>query len=68
MTLKFHARVFREEDVFIAQCMELDVASEGDTPEDALSMLKEALELHFEPPLPDEQPELYEIEIESRAA
>jgi predicted RNase H-like HicB family nuclease len=30
--------------------LELDVASQGETEEEALANLKEALELHFEPP------------------
>ena len=33
---------------FVAQCLEMDVASKGETPEEAIAQLREALELHFE--------------------
>lgn len=34
-----------------AQCLEIDLASQGETEEEALANLREALELHFEPPV-----------------
>jgi predicted RNase H-like HicB family nuclease len=46
----FTASVWQEGDWFVAQCLEVDVASQGETEEEALTNLKEALELHFEPP------------------
>jgi predicted RNase H-like HicB family nuclease len=46
--------VSREDDRFIAQCLEVDVSSFGDTQEEALAMVTEALELWFEDtPVPD---------------
>jgi predicted RNase H-like HicB family nuclease len=42
--------VWKEGDWFVAQCLEVDIASQGETAELALVNLKEALELHFEPP------------------
>jgi predicted RNase H-like HicB family nuclease len=33
---------------YVAQCLEVDVASQGQTIESALANLKEALELYFE--------------------
>jgi mRNA interferase RelE/StbE len=43
-----------EEGGFVARCLELDVTSEGDTVEEALAMLREAVELYLEDePLPD---------------
>ena len=33
---------------FVAQCLEMDVASQGETPEETIAQLREALELHFE--------------------
>lgn len=45
------ASVWQEGAWFVAQCMELDVASQGETEDAALSNLEEALELHLEPPL-----------------
>ena len=50
MKLPFAASVWREGDWYVAQCLEIDVASQGETEEEALSGLKEALELYFEPP------------------
>lgn len=41
------ASVWREEDLFVAQCLEVDVASQGESKEGALENLREALELHF---------------------
>lgn len=46
----FSATVWREGDLYASQCLEVDVASQGETEEEALDNLKEALELHFEPP------------------
>ena len=50
MTREFKASVSREGDWFIAQCLEVDVASQGPTEEQALADLEEALALHFKPP------------------
>ena len=43
----FTARVWQEGDWFIAQCLEVDVASQGGSEEEALVNLGEALELHL---------------------
>ncbi len=46
--------VSREDDRFVAQCLEVDVSSFGDTQAEALAMVTEALELWFEDtPVPD---------------
>lgn len=42
------AAVTREDEWFVAQCLEVEVASQGKTVEEALANLKEALELVFE--------------------
>jgi predicted RNase H-like HicB family nuclease len=44
----FTASVWQENDWFVAQCLEVDVASQGESKEAALSNLREALELYFE--------------------
>ena len=46
----FAATVWREGHWYVAQCLELDVASQGESEEEVLANLREALELHFEPP------------------
>ncbi len=50
MKREFKASVSRDGDCFVAQCLEVDVASQGRTEERALANLEEALALHFEPP------------------
>lgn len=45
----FSASVWREEDLYVAQCLEVDVVSQGTTEDEALQNLREALELHFDP-------------------
>jgi predicted RNase H-like HicB family nuclease len=52
----FRASVWREGDLYVAQCLEVDVASQGETEEEALVNLREALELYFEEPRPTELP------------
>jgi predicted RNase H-like HicB family nuclease len=50
MKRTFTAVVWKEGDWFIAQCLEVDVASQGESEEEALVNLREALELYFEEP------------------
>ena len=42
----FTAAVHREEDWYVAQCLEVDVASQGHTIDEALANLAEAVELY----------------------
>ena len=42
------ALVFKEENWYVAKCLEVEVASQGKTKKEALRNLKEALELYFE--------------------
>ena len=48
----FTASIWREDNWFIAQCLEVDIASQGESEKEALDNLIEALELYFEPPQP----------------
>jgi len=50
MKQTFTAHIWKEDQWFIAQCLQVDVASHGRTEEEALANLQEALELYFEPP------------------
>jgi predicted RNase H-like HicB family nuclease len=63
MTRPFAATVWREENWYVSQCLELDIASQGETEEEALANLKEALELHFEPPHATRPPDVRTIEV-----
>ncbi|HPG68946.1 MAG TPA: type II toxin-antitoxin system HicB family antitoxin [Candidatus Hydrogenedentes bacterium] len=47
-TIRFTALIEREDDGFVSLCPELDIASQGNTVEEARAMLKEAVELFFE--------------------
>lgn len=68
MKRKFAARVWREGSWYVSQCLDVDVASQGETVEEALANLKEALELHFEPPQATRPPQVRTIEVEVGAA
>lgn len=68
MKRAFTARVWREEQWFVAQCVEVDVASHGRTEEESLTHLREALELYFEPPTATIVPQVRSIEVEVGAA
>lgn len=68
MKRAFSASVGREGHWYVAQCLEVDVASQGETEQEALSNLKEALELHFEPPVATRPAEVRTIEVEVGAA
>jgi predicted RNase H-like HicB family nuclease len=68
MKKTFTASVWREGDWFVAQCLEVDVASQGSTSEEALNNLQEALELHFEPPVATIKPRVEKVEVEIGAA
>lgn len=54
MTQKLTAIIEREGDGFVSLCPELDIASQGDTIEEARTNLREALELFFETASPEE--------------
>lgn len=46
--LRLSAIITKEEGEYVALCPELDVASQGDSIEEALANLKEAVELYLE--------------------
>lgn len=48
MTRQLTAIIKREDEVYVALCPELDIASQGATVSEARANLKEALELFFE--------------------
>ena len=64
MKRPFAATVWREGDWYVSQCLELDIASQGETEDEALANLKEALELHFEPPRATRPAGVRVIEVE----
>jgi predicted RNase H-like HicB family nuclease len=68
MKRPFAATVWREGKWYVSQCLEIDVASQGESEEEALANLKEALELDFELPKATRPPAVRMIEVEVGAA
>jgi predicted RNase H-like HicB family nuclease len=48
MTKTLTVTIWREDDGYVSLCAELDIASQGDTVEEARSNLQEAVDLFFE--------------------
>lgn len=64
MKRTFTASIQPEGEWFVAQCIEVDVASQGRTKQEALANLREALELYFEEPRPSVVLETQKVEVE----
>ena len=45
---QIHAVVWKEDKLYVAKALEVEVASQGSTEKEGLENLKEALELYFE--------------------
>ena len=59
----FHSVVWKEGNLYVARCLEVNVASQGKSHNGAIENLKEALELYFE----DSKisiPEVKEVEVQ----
>ncbi|MCW6009434.1 type II toxin-antitoxin system HicB family antitoxin [Micromonospora sp. CPCC 205371] len=48
MVRTFTAAVHQEDDWYVARCLELDVASQGETLDASLANLREAVEVYLE--------------------
>ncbi|MGZ3945341.1 MAG: type II toxin-antitoxin system HicB family antitoxin [Mucilaginibacter sp.] len=57
-TIQLNNVVWKEGEYYVAQCLNVDVSSFGDTKEQALVNLQEALELYFEE---NEHPDVTDI-------
>jgi predicted RNase H-like HicB family nuclease len=64
MERSFAATVWQEGKWYISQCLELDIASQGESKAEALANLQEAIELHFEPPQATRAHNVRMIEVE----
>ncbi len=60
---EFSASVWQEGEWWVAQALEVDVASQGETLETALANLGEALALHFEGPRATQLPEIHRVRV-----
>jgi predicted RNase H-like HicB family nuclease len=55
----FTAIIRKEDDLYVAECLEVGTVSQGETVEKAIANLKEATELYLEEfPLPEKKPTL----------
>ena len=68
MKRKFSASVWNEGEWYVAQCLEVDVASQGETEAEALRNLGEALKLHYAPPCATAEPDVRSVEVQLHAA
>jgi len=68
MKQSFSVSIVEENGICVAQCLEVDVASQGESREEALKNLQEALTLYFEDPQPSFVPEIKKIEVEVSVA
>jgi predicted RNase H-like HicB family nuclease len=56
--------VWLEGDWYIAQCLDVNVASQGESKPEALDNLREALERHYEEPVPTRDAEVETIKVD----
>ena len=64
--MQLTAAITHEPPWYVARCLDVEVASQGESVEEALENLREALELYFEDaPIPDplEPPIITSVEI-----
>ena len=54
MTCKFTVVIKKEDDWYVAKCIENGIASQGKTIEDSIANLKEAIELYYEDTEPED--------------
>jgi predicted RNase H-like HicB family nuclease len=55
--------VWKEGEFYVAQCLNVEVSSFGDTKEEALKNLQEALDLYFEDMPDDDALNIKQVEI-----
>ena len=68
MQKEFTASIWKEGKWYVAQCREVEVASQGKTEKEALDNLAEALELHFEEPRATVLPKTVKVKVNVGAA
>ena len=68
MKQRFSVSIWQEGEWYIAQCVQIDVASQGATEDEALENLRDALELHFTSPVATIIPHVRDIEVDIKAA
>ena len=64
MKIKYNVIIQKEENWYVAKCIENSVASQGKTIEESLKNLKEAIELYYETEEPIEPTEVLITTVE----
>ena len=64
MSIRYNVIVQKEENWYVAKCLDNSVASQGKTIEEALKNLREALELYFQNENPTEPKEIFITTLE----
>ncbi len=64
MHIKYNVIVQKEDNWYVAKCLDNSVASQGKTIEEAIKNLKEALELYYEDEEPIMPKEVYVTTVE----
>lgn len=64
MSIKYNVIIQKEENWYIAKCIDNNVASQGKTIEEAQQNLKEALELYMQNETPEKPKEIFITTLE----
>lgn len=64
MSFKYNVIIEKEEEWYVAKCIDNNIASQGKTIEEALRNLKEAIELYYEDEKPIEPKKIFVTTLE----
>lgn len=64
MSIRYNVVIQKEENWFVAKCLDNNIASQGKTIEEAIKNLKEAIELYYENEEPIVPKETYVTTLE----
>lgn len=64
MSIKYNVIIQKEENWYVAKCLDNNIASQGKTIEEAMANLKEALELYVQDEKPEKPKEIYVTTLE----
>lgn len=64
MSIKYNVIIQKEEEWYVAKCIDNNVASQGKTIEEAMKNLKEALELYMQDEEPIKPKEIFVTTLE----
>ena len=64
MSIKYNVIIQKEENWYVAKCLDNNIASKGKTIEEAMKNLKEALELYMQDEEPVKPKEIYITTLE----